>query len=200
MTPCDQAIWNVCFGRDPVRVTVTGVVLAALAVCVAAPARAQYDISWHTIDGGGTMQAGGGSYTLGGTIGQPDAGLLTGGIYSIKGGFWLGGNALVGVGDGDGDAGELPRSFRLHATFPNPLVHRSVVGFDLPQARSVRILVYDAAGRLARTLAEGPLPAGRHQRTWDEIDDSGRPVAAGIYFVRFDAETVRAWQKIIVLR
>ena len=41
-----------------------------------------YDLSWWTVDGGGGTFSTGGAYTLGGTIGQPDAGLLTGGTYT----------------------------------------------------------------------------------------------------------------------
>ena len=54
-----------------------------------------YELSWYTLDGGGTMPGGrtGGSYSLGGTIGQPDAGTLSGGGYTLNGGFW-GGAAL----------------------------------------------------------------------------------------------------------
>jgi flagellar hook capping protein FlgD len=200
MRACEEAIHRVRIGRGLLDVLMREVILAALAVCVAPPVWAQSDIKWFTIDGGGAMQTVGGSYTLGGTIGQPDAGQLTGGIYSIGGGFWRGGTGVVGIGDGDGDASELPLSFRLHATFPNPLVRRSAVAFDLPETRFVRVVVYDAAGRLARTLAQGSFPAGRHQRIWDGSDESGRPVAAGIYFVRFDSETDRAWQKVVVLR
>lgn len=51
-----------------------------------------YDISWHTIDGGGGTSTGGG-YELSGTIGQPDASAadaLTGGGYTLTGGFWPG--------------------------------------------------------------------------------------------------------------
>ena len=40
-----------------------------------------YDLSWSTVDGGGETFSSGGVYTLGGTAGQPDAGLLTGGNY-----------------------------------------------------------------------------------------------------------------------
>jgi hypothetical protein len=51
-------------------------------------ALAQYSIDWHTIDGGGGTSTGGG-YTLSGTIGQPDAGpQLTGGSFTLQGGFW----------------------------------------------------------------------------------------------------------------
>jgi hypothetical protein len=49
-----------------------------------------YDLSWSTVDGGGgTISSGG--YQLIGTIGQPDAGAsLTGGSYTLTGGFWPG--------------------------------------------------------------------------------------------------------------
>jgi hypothetical protein len=49
-----------------------------------------YSIEWYTIDGGGATFSTGGSYSLGGTIGQPDAGVLSGGSYTINGGFWGG--------------------------------------------------------------------------------------------------------------
>ncbi len=46
-----------------------------------------YSIDWFTIDGGGGTSTGG-VYSVSGTIGQPDAGVLTGGNYSLVGGFW----------------------------------------------------------------------------------------------------------------
>jgi hypothetical protein len=52
---------------------------------------AGYDLTWWTVDGGGMMNVTGGAYTLGGTIGQPDAGVLSGGGFSLNGGFWVGG-------------------------------------------------------------------------------------------------------------
>ena len=49
---------------------------------------AQYSITWSTIDGGGGTSTGG-VYSVSGTIGQPDAGApMTGGQYSLTGGFW----------------------------------------------------------------------------------------------------------------
>jgi hypothetical protein len=49
-----------------------------------------YDLTWSTIDGGGGGSTGGG-YQLAGTLGQPDAGAtLSGGVYSLSGGFWAG--------------------------------------------------------------------------------------------------------------
>jgi hypothetical protein len=47
-----------------------------------------YNINWYKIAGGGGT-ATGGTYTVTGTVGQPDAsGSLKGGSYSLTGGFW----------------------------------------------------------------------------------------------------------------
>ena len=46
-----------------------------------------YNIDWHTIDGGGGTSTGG-VYSVTGTIGQPDAGAMSGGNFSLSGGFW----------------------------------------------------------------------------------------------------------------
>ena len=51
-----------------------------------------FDLSWWTVDGGGEGSAGG-PYILTGSAGQPDAGTLNGGPYSLSSGFWLGGVA-----------------------------------------------------------------------------------------------------------
>ncbi len=50
-------------------------------------AQTQYQIDWSTIDGGGGICTGG-VYTVTGTIGQPDAGKMSGGNFSVDGGFW----------------------------------------------------------------------------------------------------------------
>jgi hypothetical protein len=47
-----------------------------------------YSIDWYKISGGGGSSTGG-AYQLTGTIGQPDAsGAMTGGNFSLTGGFW----------------------------------------------------------------------------------------------------------------
>jgi hypothetical protein len=49
-----------------------------------------YNLEWNTFDAGGHTFSSGGGYTLGGTVGQPDAGTLSGGAYTLNGGFWNG--------------------------------------------------------------------------------------------------------------
>lgn len=55
---------------------------------------ASYDLSWHTIDGGGGTSVGG-AFALSGTIGQPDAGVMAGGDFQLTGGFWAGTGSVV---------------------------------------------------------------------------------------------------------
>ncbi len=62
---------------------------------------AEYEMSRHTIDGGGVMHSTGGEFELSGTIGQADAGTLTGGDFELTGGFWL----ALAVGDCNEDGG-----------------------------------------------------------------------------------------------
>jgi hypothetical protein len=69
--------------------------LAAASSARAEPSVVTYDLSWNTIDGGGGTSNGNGpngSYSLSGTIGQPDAGTLSsnGNTYTLAGGFWAG--------------------------------------------------------------------------------------------------------------
>jgi hypothetical protein len=70
------------------------ILLLLLALPTLAQSGGDYDLSWNTVDGGGGTFSSGGSYILGGSIGQPDAGVMTGGDYTLGGGFW-GGGALT---------------------------------------------------------------------------------------------------------
>jgi hypothetical protein len=50
-------------------------------------AQAQYSLDWWTVESGGG-QSTGSVFTVTGTIGQPDAGAMSGGNFSLVGGFW----------------------------------------------------------------------------------------------------------------
>jgi len=72
------------------RAYVIGLAALLVTLAVSWPVVAQnggYDLSWWTVDGGGGSSSEG-DYTLDGTAGQPDAGELTGGEYTLGGGFW----------------------------------------------------------------------------------------------------------------
>ena len=64
-------------------------IIVLLVLILSFPAPADYKITWSTIDGGGGRSTGG-SYTLVGTIAQPDTGVSSGGNYVLSSGFWPG--------------------------------------------------------------------------------------------------------------
>lgn len=49
-----------------------------------------YDLAWWTVDGGGATFKTNDGYSLGSSIGQPDAAVWSGGDYTLAGGFWGG--------------------------------------------------------------------------------------------------------------
>ncbi len=70
------------------RMSTVVATLGATVLISSAPGQT-YEVTWYTVDGGGVMNASGGVYEVSGTIGQPDAGELSGATYAVKGGFWV---------------------------------------------------------------------------------------------------------------
>ncbi len=67
----------------------------ALACTPAVQAQGPYEPPWETVDGGGGgSQATGGAYMLTATIGQPDTGIASDGVYTLSAGFWPGVGAV----------------------------------------------------------------------------------------------------------
>ena len=66
--------------------TLVSAVLLVLASALCLQAQS-YSIDWFTIDGGGGTSTGG-VFSVSGTIGQPDAGHMSGGNFTLDGGFW----------------------------------------------------------------------------------------------------------------
>src|SRR5438874_11108122 len=62
-------------------------VFFGLCLCGAAVQAQTFSIDWFTIDGGGGTSTGG-VFSVTGTIGQADAGHMSGGNFTLDGGFW----------------------------------------------------------------------------------------------------------------
>ena len=77
-------------GMKALLLALGALLLLASIVGARAGASPSYDLSWWTVDGGGAAFSTNGGYTLGGTLGQPDAGVMSGGGYTLAGGFWGG--------------------------------------------------------------------------------------------------------------
>jgi hypothetical protein len=102
---------------------------------------------------------------------------------------------------GTGRSEALPSEFRLCSNSPNPFSKLTLIRFDLPEPAEVTLRIYDARGRLIRTVIEGGLrPGGRHIVYWDGTTDAGGVVSPGVYFYRMEAGNYIGTQRMVFLR
>ncbi len=93
----------------------------------------------------------------------------------------------------------IPSVYALRASSPNPFNTVTIVSFDLPDAVTVRLLVFDISGRRVKTLVDGLRSPGRYDLTWTADDDRGRRVAPGVYFARLEGGGFVATRRLVVV-
>ncbi len=82
---------------------------------------------------------------------------------------------------------------------PNPVASNVVkITYTLENREKVSCQVYDATGRIVRTLQVQEQNAGKHTINWDRKDDNGLSVNAGVYFIKLETETGYSQAKVIV--
>ena len=83
------------------------------------------------------------------------------------------------------DPEAVPSRYRLVGAYPNPFNPATTIAYELPDAATVDLVIYDMKGRLVRTLVvRERRGAGRNEIVWCGRDDDGRMVVAGVYFCR----------------
>jgi len=88
----------------------------------------------------------------------------------------------------------------LEQNYPNPFNGTTTINYSLAERSRVSLVIYDASGRLVKTLESSVRDAGRHQAVWRGDDDAGRAVSSGVYFCRIAAGTFTSSRKIVYLR
>jgi hypothetical protein len=100
----------------------------------------------------------------------------------------------------DAGAGAVPGAFRLEQARPNPFNPSTTIAFTLDRPGAARLRIIDAAGHAVRVLADETLAAGRHVRTWDGRDESGRGMASGVYLAELTVGGGTEWVKLNLVR
>ena len=83
---------------------------------------------------------------------------------------------------------------------PSPTSGDVEIAFSLSAAGPVSLVIFDLRGVRVRTLVDGDLPAGPHQRPWNGRDDLGRLLGNGIYFIRLAAQRESLIRRLAVIR
>ena len=74
------------------------------------------------------------------------------------------------------------------------------IAFSIDRPGRVALRVYDAAGRVVRTLVDGPKDAREYGAIWDGRDEQGRALPAGVYFYTLRSPGYASTKKMILLR
>jgi len=93
-----------------------------------------------------------------------------------------------------------PSSYALSQNYPNPFNPETTIRYDLPNAGTVRLSLYNLTGQLVRTLVDREHPAGNYSVLWDGTDNIGRDVASGVYLCRMETEEYHAVRKLVLVR
>ena len=115
-------------------------------------------------------------------------------IYETRG---AGGMGLAGV---RGKIAPIPVRFALYQNAPNPFVSSTTIRYALPYACHVNLSVYDVAGRRGCVLHKGEQKAGLYTMRWNGKDNHNVRLAAGVYFIRFEADDYVESKKAVLLR
>jgi hypothetical protein len=89
----------------------------------------------------------------------------------------------------------LPQQCILAQNFPNPFNPTTEICFALPQAGRITLKVFNTAGQLVATLAQGYRPAGWQKITWDAAG-----LATGLYLVQLNSAGLTLTQKAILIK
>ncbi len=82
---------------------------------------------------------------------------------------------------------------------PNPTSRSVGIAYRVPKDGGVDLQVYDVSGRLIRTLVGRNVRAGVYPFTWDGTNQVGDPVAAGTYYIRYQAADSKGSAKVQIL-
>ena len=98
-----------------------------------------------------------------------------------------------------------PKDTILAQNFPNPFNPETWIPYQLNKATEVTIHIYDASGRLVRTLNLGWQPTGSYMTAssaayWDGRNEVGERVASGIYFYTLQTQDFTATRKMVILK
>ena len=80
-----------------------------------------------------------------------------------------------------------PNAFDLAQNYPNPFNPDTLIRYALADAAHVRVVIYNAAGQVVRTLVDADQTLGFYTIRWDSRNDQFERVASGIYLYRIEA-------------
>lgn len=113
---------------------------------------------------------------------------------TLAGKFTIGETGVVS------NSGMAPEHYTLKQNHPNPFNPTTVISFTLPRNEATSLTIYNVLGQRIRTLVDAEFKVGAHEVIWDGLDETGEPVAAGVYIYRLQAGSFTASKRMAYMR
>lgn len=116
------------------------------------------------------------------------------------------------------DGSFIPRNFALGQNYPNPFNSSTIIRYQVPvvsgqrsvvsrqlsadggRRTAVTLKVYNTLGQRVATLAEGEVPPGYYQVSWDGRGDGGVELSSGIYFYSLTSGGFKETKKMLMIK
>ena len=143
----------------------------------------------------GTVNAQSEQTTLVGMIGQVFTNKVVSSTTILTSGFW-GSVAQITLSVDD----VMPEEFSISKAYPNPFNPTVNIDFSIPEEADITIQIFDLLGRNVFNHEQNFNTAGNYRFQWHGVNDSGMPIASGVYFVTIQHKANIFKQKITFLK
>ena len=143
----------------------------------------------------GTVNAQSEQTALVGTIGQVFTNKVVSSTTILTSGFW-GSVAQITLSVDD----VMPEEFSISKAYPNPFNPTVNIDFSIPEEADITIQIFDLLGRNVFNHEQNFNTAGKYRFQWHGVNDSGTPIASGVYFVTIQHKANIFKQKITFLK
>jgi len=97
----------------------------------------------------------------------------------------------------------IPAALGLRQNQPNPFrpgANLTTIRFALSNPGDAKLAIFDASGRLVRTLFNGPMQSVARALVWNGLDDNGKEVGAGVYFYRLTSGAFEQSRRMTIVK
>jgi len=108
---------------------------------------------------------------------------------------WLEYTRIVYNPNSLGELDKAAKKFSLSANYPNPFNPGTMIRYELKEASTVSLKIYDQLGKVVAELLNEEKPAGIYEEKFD-----GSRLASGIYFCQLKAGDFIATRKLMLMK
>lgn len=94
----------------------------------------------------------------------------------------------------------IAQSTGIKSIYPNPFNPSTTITYDIVEAGTVSLDIFNMRGQKVKTLVSGFKPADRYLIIWDSKDDHGKQLPSGAYFIRLQTPEHHGLSKLTLLK